>query len=200
MSDELVVAVDGDDVTWDFFGGVVVRAMNTEFDAGIDVRDVTTWDHNPVKDFPWQRYGFKDWWAWLRRRDWLWGNAPAIDGALGGILRLRAEGHQPELVTAKPDWAEPQVWRWQSKWQAPFRRIIVTDIEEPKHVASDADVLVDDRVTSCVSWVQNDPSRFAICFERPWNVEDGFAAVQPRLFYARDWHDVLRTIKELEDA
>lgn len=196
MANELTVAVDLDDVVLDFFGGVVIRGMNKDFAARLDVRDVTDWDHNLVKHFDWSYYGYSSWWEWLQERAKLWATAPAIDGAIGGIRALRAAGHRPQCVTAKPTWAEPQVWRWLGRWQPAFESVHFVPVDEPKSVATDADVLIDDRASNCAEWVNSDSTRFAVLFDQPWN--DAVRDCGPRTFWAADWPAVLDIVADLE--
>lgn len=171
----------------------LARCIWTEF--GVDM-DSTKWE-SIESAIDWPRYGYKSWWSWLKSRDWLWALAPAIPGAIGGVQYLRANGHRPELLTAKPSWAEPQVHRWLGRWRPAFERTTVVEVKARKPECSDADVLVDDRESNVQQWVQSDESRTAVLFNQPWN-ED--AEDHPRIVRAFGWLDVLDAIGHLEDA
>jgi 5'(3')-deoxyribonucleotidase len=194
-----VVALDLDDVVVDFFQGVI-DAMGREFAVFIDKADVTEWDKNPVKEFAWKDYGWKSWWDWMQERDWLWSTFPAIPGAIGSINALREAGHEPELLTSKPKWAESQVWTWLGRWKPAVNRVTITDLETPKHRRSDADVLVDDKPSNVLDWLKSDKHREAILFDQPWNRSvDVLAPVAGgRLWRAKNWEDVLRIIDLME--
>lgn len=160
------VAVDLDDVTVDFFAGVIA-SMNREFGVSIDKETVTTWDDNVVKLFDWKTYGYRSWWDWMKDRDWLWSTFDAIPGAIGGIAALRARGYYVEALTSKPMWAEAQVWKWLGKWRPAFNQVTITSLEHPKHELSDADILVDDKPGNIDGWVKD--GRFGVLFRQPWN-------------------------------
>lgn len=160
------LAVDLDDVTVDFFRGVI-SSIYQEFGVLIDKDACTTWDDNPVKSFPWKSYGYKSWWEWMKERDWLWAVFPAVPGAIGGIHALRESGHFVEALTSKPRWAEPWVWKWLGRWRPPFHRVTIVPTGESKSAWSDAELLIDDKPDNCKDFVLN--GRKAILFSQPWN-------------------------------
>jgi hypothetical protein len=192
----LHVAVDLDDVTVDFFQGVI-DAMYREFGVLLLKEDVTTWDDNTVKLFDWHRYGYKSWWDWMRQRDWLWATFPAIPGSVGGVAALRGRGHVVECVTSKPEWAEPQVWRWLGKWRVPFNTVHIVDLEHPKHEVSTADVLIDDKWENVKGWAMSAPDRHAILYDQPWNRHYDIVPF-PRVWRAQTWEGVLDLMEKLE--
>lgn len=196
-SDKLAVAFDLDDVTIDFFRGVI-DSMYREFDVIISKEDVTTWDNNPVKLFPWKDFGYKSWWDWMRQRDWLWATFPAVPGAIGGINAIRERGHYVECVTSKPTWAEPQVWKWLGRWRPPFQNVTIVDLDHPKHTVSQADILVDDKWENVVDWVKSADDRFGILFEQPWNRAQPLAT--ERMVRATDWSAVLDIVGIFEEV
>jgi len=181
-------------VTLDFFQGNI-DSMYREFGILLLKEDVKTWDNNPVKMFPWKEWGYKSWWNWLEQRDWLWATFNAISGAIGGIHALRAHGHYVECVTSKPKWAEPQVQRWIGKWRPDFQRVTIVDLDHPKHEATDADILVDDRPSTIESWVASAPDRLGILYRQPWNDS---MELGERMVRVHDWHGVLETVALME--
>src|SRR6266542_1595805 len=186
------VAVDFDDVVLDFFQGVI-DSMALEFGVSLDKRDCASWDKNPVKEFPWKDYGYDSWWDWMQKRDWLWATFKAVPGAVGGISRLRSQGHSVELLTAKPEWAEPQVWRWLGRWRLPVDRVTLVGLKQRKVDRSDADVLVDDKPENCVEFCE--AGRRAVLFGQPWN-ESFLFADYSGMGYADDWSGVIRQVSE----
>ncbi len=195
-NDKLHIAVDLDDVTIDFFQGNI-DAMYREFGVLLLKEDVTTWDDNPVKLFPWADYGYADWWGWLRTRDWLWATFPAIPGAIGGVHALRAAGHNVECLTAKPDWAEPQVWRWLGRWRVPFQAVTIADLTTPKSTLTQADILVDDKPSTIEDWVASADDRFGILYDQPWNRS---MVLPERAVRVATWHGVLETVALFEEV
>ena len=198
MSDDMMrVAVDLDDVTVDFFAGVI-HSMNIEFGASIEKELCVSWDDNPVKLFDWKSYGYKSWWDWMSRRDWLWATFQAVPGAIGGINRLRQDGHYVEALTSKPEWAEPQVWRWLGRWRPPFNQVTLVDLnrtKDTKAMYSTSDILIDDKPQNIEEWVASETDRVGIIFDQPWNQK---VRTQPDVFRARDWREVVALVKFLE--
>lgn len=135
-------------------------------------------------------------WKWLEKRDWLWAKTPATAGAIGGIQRLRDEGHYLEILTSKPTWAEWVVWAWAGKWRPAVNRITIVPSHTPKHEASTADVLVDDAVHNVNPWVTK--GRFALLYDKPWNQEGAFTAA-PKLIRVKNWTDVVTWCDYLAD-
>lgn len=200
MSDKLHIAVDLDDVVLDFQQGIL-DSMYREFGVILLKSDITTWTQgegpHAIKDFDWQAYGYKDWWQWLRARDWLWAVFPAVPGAIGALHALRSQGHHIECLTGKPEWAEPQVWRWLGRWRPDFQSVILTNVDQPKHEASQADILVDDRPSNIEGWVASADDRFGILYSQPWN--DG-VDLGERTSRAADWHQVLHIVSLFEEV
>lgn len=194
--DTLQVAIDLDDVTVDFFQGVI-DSMYREFDVLILKEDVVTWDDNPVKLFDWKSWGYKSWWDWMRQRDWLWATFPAVPGAIGGIHRIRAAGHYVECVTSKPSWAEPMVQKWLGKWRPDFNRVTIVDLDHPKHEVSPADILVDDKPDNILGWVASADDRLGILYDQPWNRD---MEMGERMVRARSWQEVVESIDLFEEV
>jgi 5'(3')-deoxyribonucleotidase len=196
--DMLHIAIDLDDVTIDFFQGVI-DSMYREFGILLLKEDVLTWDDNNVKLFPWKDYGYKNWWDWMRQRDWLWATFSAIPGAIGGINALRAKGHYLECLTSKPSWAEPQVWKWLGRWRPAFNQVTIVDLNHPKESMSQADILVDDKWDNIVNWVGSADDRLGILYSQPWNYDMPVSRTE-RIVRASTWHGVLETVALMEEV
>jgi hypothetical protein len=139
----------------------------------------------------------RNWWTWLRERDWLWPNFPAVDGAIGAVDQLRRQGHYIEILTAKPEWATFAVWKWLGKWRPRVNAVTIVDTKgESKHGASDADLLIDDKIDNCVSWAASTPNRQAILFGLPFN-ECGWT--HPDVIRSVGWPATVDLITELID-
>lgn len=158
----MYIALDMDDVIVDFCGGLV-DAVNREYDAGLTIDDISQWELRPLLD---PILG-ESWWKWMRKRSWLWSNFEAIPGAIGSIERLRQEGHYLEVVTSKPAWAEANVWQWLGKWKPPVNRVTITDPDAYKSEATNADVLVDDKLENVRDFART--GRYGLLFTRPHN-------------------------------
>ena len=188
------IAFDLDDVILDFVGGLRA-AIQKEY--GVSIPDSTIEDFNlsPYLD-PILGEG---WWGWLKRRDWLWGNFPAVDGAIGTLERLRREGFYTEIVTSKQEWADYAVWKWLGKWRPPVQRVTIVRKDDNKAHFSDAYVLVDDKEENVLDWIASRPGRKALLFSRPHNrnVETGDDWGVSRV---NNWQEVYTEIRRLTDA
>jgi len=132
--------------------------------------------------------GFKDWWGWLREREWLWARFPPIAGAIGGIARLREAGWYVEAVTSKPKWAEHNVWKWLGHYRPPFNAVTIIDNKQSKVDFTDATVIVDDKLATCQSF--NEHGRDAVLFDRHGGY-DGQDVFSPFLRQAHNWEAVI---------
>lgn len=190
---QLHVAVDLDDVTVDFMKNVFdcferEFGVRPEWNGAPWGREAVALYKHPLL----LAAGYKDWWGWLRARDWLWGIAPAVPGAIGGISTLRARGHYVEAVTSKPEWAEPQVWRWLGKWRPPFEAVTITKHGQSKADATRADIIIDDKLETCIDFTTD--GREAVWFNRA--TDAGLPPSTVGLHMARSWAEVL-DMKEL---
>jgi hypothetical protein len=177
-------AFDLDDVVVDFTGGVD-RCVKKEY--GIELNRTDPWDTTLYEPFG----GADGFWTWLRKRDWLWATFDAVDGAIGAIDRLRANGLYCEAVTSKPEWAEPQVWQWLGKWRVPFHRVTIMDssLGQKKHEVTDADFLVDDKVATVNEWAAKRP---AYLYD-PWQRDR--RELVPHVWPVNDWADLANDIQ-----
>ncbi len=184
------IAVDLDDVMLDFVGGLIT-AVKKEYDVDITPQQLadTGWDLHPLLD---PIIG-RSWWSWLRDRDWLWAQFPAINGAIGGIDKLRRQGHYLELVTSKPEWAEHNVYRWLGKWRPAFQRVTIISLETRKVDVTDATWLVDDKPENIKHFTEQD--RKGILFTRPHNEGDRTAR---GMYVADTWSQIVSTINHIE--
>jgi len=185
------VAVDLDDVTVDFMPGVA-HSYELEFGEPLDIsggtwsRPLTTLDTPALKDA-----GYKSLWAWLRDREWLWALFPAVEGAIGGIATLRARGLYVEAVTSKPLWAEHNVWKWLGKWRPAFQRVTVVNTGQSKLDFTDADLIIDDKLETCIEFVE--AGRQAIWFDR----HDVQGPPPNGVWRARDWRGVITNVNHI---
>lgn len=167
--------------------GGLQTAVRKEY--GVVLADFEEWDLHKTLD---PVLG-ESWWKWMRSRDWLWSNFPALDGAIGGLRQLRREGHYLECVTAKPEWAEYSVWRWMGKWRPPFSRVTIVPVDAPKSEYTSASVLVDDKPANCFEFAASSQDRHALLFSRPHNRDA--QGVHSRVYRADNWTHVVRHIE-----
>jgi uncharacterized HAD superfamily protein len=185
------IAFDLDDVLLDFVGGLRA-AIRKEYGVTITDDQITGFDLHPLLD---PIIGHS-WWEWLRRRDWLWSNFPVMDGAIGYLERLRREGYYLEVVTSKPEWADYAVWKWLGKWRPPVQKVTIVRKDDNKAHFSNAIVLVDDKFENCLDWVQSDPKRIALLFDRPHNRENPVGGIVP-IIRVYDWQDTYEQIERI---
>ncbi len=158
---------------------------------------ITAWDLGPVLN----PIVGHDWWEWWAERDWLWAQAPAVPGAIGGIRTLRRAGHYLEIITSKPEWAEPQTWRWLGKWRPPVHRVTIVPFSKERPIrkcdVTNAVLLVDDKPETCVEWVESRLDRTAFLYNRPHN-RAGFTSRSERIVRVNNWVQVLKEVDRIE--
>lgn len=181
------IALDFDDVICAFSDGVR-EAIRYEF--GVEVPPFGQWDLdatlNPIVGRHW-------WREWMRERPERWVNFPAVEGALGGIHQLRDDGHYIEVVTAKPEWAEFVIWEWFGKHHPSVNRVTVVDMDVPKSEATDAELLIDDKIVNVEEWIED--GRPAILFGQPTN-QGAHVFGAPRV---RNWKELVELVR-MEEA
>lgn len=188
-------AIDLDDVTVDFWAGVL-EAFEVEFGVRPEY-DGQPWGELATALYThpaFKEAGYKDWWGWLRDREWLWARFPAVPGALGGIKRLRHNGWYVEAVTSKPEWAEHNVWKWLGHYRPAFHRVTIITNGQSKVDFTDASVMVDDKLATCVDFVKD--GRSAVVFDRA-RAFVGDDALSPYLRRASDWEEVIESLEAL---
>lgn len=192
------VAIDLDDVTVDFMPGVL-HAFETEYGVKVPFNG-DAWSVDAIVKHPLLlESGYKSWWEWLKDREWLWANFSAVPGAIGGIARLRADGHYVEAVTSKPDWAEHNVWKWLGKWRPRFHRVTIVGTGQSKTGFTDAAVMVDDKLDTCVEFARD--GRKGVLFDRAIPLRQLPSLAVPAgggLYQATSWSEVVDTIRTIE--
>lgn len=187
------VAIDLDDVTVDFWPGLAA-AFELEYD--VKLPPVHPWSDEAKMFYKHELLlasGYSDWWDWLRDNSHLWGRVfTPVNGAIGGIRRLRASGWYVEALTSKPEWAERSVWEFIGRYRIPFQRVTIITYPQSKVDFTDASVIVDDKLETCVEF--NKDRRGAVLFDRIGGHTDapelGFF-----LRHARNWEDVINNLE-----
>lgn len=136
----------------------------------------------------------RNWWDWMRDRDWLWENFPAVNGAIGGLDRLRRAGYYLEIVTSKPQWAEYAVWKWLGKWRPPVNRVTIVGPKDIKAEFTDASILIDDKAENISEFILYGGE--GILFSRPHNRSVNIAGA----YRADNWGQVVDLILDGEPA
>lgn len=174
------LAIDLDDVVLDFTGGLRESVLK-EYDVMLPPEAFDKWEIgeilNPIIGI--------NWWKWLREREWLWAQFPAVNGAVGGLNALRRAGFYLECVTSKPEWAEHNTWKWLGKWRPPFNRVTIVGPMDRKVEFTDAYLLVDDKVENIEQFLHD--GRKGILFDRHYNRESS-------LERALHWREVVERI------
>ena len=189
MTEPLWIALDLDDVVLEFVAGVC-ETVNRDFGVNVRPEDVDSWDFGKFLD---EHIGYS-WWTWLEEHAFVWGDKfKPVPGALGGIEKLRRAGHRLEIVTAKPEWAEDQLWIWMAKYKPRVHQVTIIPVERisKKQDATDADVLVDDKWENCVEWAKD--GRPAILYARPHNA--GFGDPPSGIVRASSWGRVVEIVE-----
>ena len=188
------IAVDLDDVCLDFMPSVFA-AFEREY--GIPaIYDGYPWGESAAtfaKHPMFIQSGYKSWWDWLKDRDWLWSTFGVVPGAIGGVKRLRADGWYVECVTSKPEWAEYNVWKWLGKWRPAFNRVTITTNGQNKVDFTDASIIVDDKLDTCVSFALK--GRIGLQFDRRPETPGGFQ--ETNLYVVKNWDDVIYFARSL---
>lgn len=190
MTEPLWIALDLDDVVLEFVAGVC-ETISRDFGVNVRPEDVTDWEFGKFLD---QHIGYS-WWEWLEDHAYVWGDKfKPVPGALGGIEKLRRAGHRLEIVTAKPPWAEDQLWTWLAKYKPRVHQVTIVPVEHisRKQDVTDADVLVDDKYENAVEWARS--GRPAILYNRPHNAK--FDAIPEGVVRAGSWARVVEIIED----
>lgn len=184
MTEPLYIALDLDDVVLDFVQGVL-DVVNRDFGSNLEPSDIVDWNFgqfiDPIIGRPW--------FEWLEDHAWLWGEKfKPVPGALGGIEKLRRQGHYIEIVTSKPTWAEDALWTWLARYKPRVHRVTIVPLDSTeKNQLTDADILVDDRWENCKNWAAD--GRPAILYNRPHN--NAYGMPPDGVVRAHNWRHIL---------
>lgn len=182
------IAVDFDDVVLDFVAGVC-DTVSRDFGVKVCPNDITSWQFGQFLD----KYIGQDWWSWLEEHAWLWGEKfKPVPGALGGLEKLRRDGHRVELLTSKPAWAEDQVWVWLARYKPKLTQVTIVPLDAYKPDYTEAQLLIDDRDKNITEWVDSSPSRLAVLYTRPHN--RGWQDVPEQAQRVYSWTGVLSAV------
>lgn len=198
---QLHVALDWDDVIIDFIGGVCT-GVSKESGYMLEEKDITSWTFadflDPILGRPW--------WEWMRDRVHIWGHAEPIPGAILGIEKMRRMGIYTEIVTAKPEWATPQLWKWLGRYSVVVDQVTVVALNQTKSEVTDADILIDDRPSNCQEFV--DAGGAAFLFSRTHNKDFQTSAAQPgfsksgsweqKIIRVSDWNQILSYLTAIQ--
>jgi len=121
---------------------------------------------------------------------------PVLNGSVQSISKLREAGHDVVFVTAQwgesIDWTHSRV-RWlEQHFDAKLRDIIFAHRKELVL----GDVLIDDRVETCIKYAQMHPSAQVYMYKQPWNVN---AVELPDNVMRFTWDHVGMLTKRKED-
>lgn len=158
------LGIDLDGVVADFNAGWI-RIHQDEFGSELHPEMVTSWDGLH------ELGGFEDmdaFWDWARGN----GDRPSIfrhfdpfPGAVETLRDLAAAGHGIVIITAKPDWAVPDTFRWLADHDIPSREV---HIQDHKHLVA-CDVYLDDSPHVVPALVEHRPEALVCRMVRPWN-------------------------------
>lgn len=170
---------------------------NEDWDDELGPENITSWDtHKHVKpECGGKVYELLNeplFFRWLR----------PVDGAIEGVLKLKAQGHEIKFATASPcpgactdkaDWIEEHFPGVFSHRDVIFAHEKVTWL--------DADILIDDRPDTIIEWANS--GRTAATIAHPYNL---CAALHAKI-YAQDifrplvaWNTLVHSIKLLSDG
>lgn len=173
------ILVDIDGVCLDLCSAVL-DVYNQEWKDNLKYEDITKYDIslfvNPACGK--SLYGYFE-------RDNIYDKVNIIKGALDGVIRLRAWGHEVVFVTSGI---------FPAKVRALQKRAFLLDMKSDYHYAKDVivahdksmirgDLLIDDKP-------ENLRGHVGLLFDQPWNKE----STLPRVY---DWQGVLKKVEEM---
>jgi 5'(3')-deoxyribonucleotidase len=167
------LGIDLDGVVADFNAGWI-RLHREEFGSDLQPSMVTTWDGlHTLAGFP----DMDMFWSWAREN----GDRPSIfrhfdpyPDAVETLEALEGMGHDIVIITAKPDWAIPDTFRWLADHGVPTREV---HMQDQKYLV-ECDVYLDDSPHVVPELVAHRPGSLVCRFVRPWNdVVDGSRSV-----------------------
>lgn len=118
--------------------------------------------------------------------------APICNGALEMLIRLEAEGHEIQLITAQPKTAVAPTLNWIRKNNLPYQSIHF----ELKKYNVWTDIFLDDN-TENLEAMQNEQARvLSVAFHRPWNKD----WTGPRIEKHSEIFDIIDVVKKFRKA
>lgn len=181
------IGLDLDGVTVDFNGRW--RSLYEQwFDREVDEERIDEWDSIVNATHFEEESHF---WTWAESVPGFWEQAPAIPGALGGILELLQAGHTIEIITNRHERARfaTTLWvsdHWPMYGQPPRLHMLRGD-----KAVIDVQVYIEDNPRRIRELVKAGKPN-VIVFDQPWNQEE-----LPGTIRARSWHDVVGYIEVL---
>jgi len=192
----MIIACDGDGITCDLHPEWL-RRYNRDYNDTLTVEQWLSWDaHKYVKP----ECG-KDIYKYLRDPD-LYENIVPVAGAVEGVVRLRALGHQIIFVTANTYGMTDQKARWFERWGfcEPKGHDLPHDFVPMFNKNNlDAYLLIDDGAHNVRRWVE-EKARPAIMLERPYNMSllnEVPSAFWMKCHRAKTWSDIVRHVERM---
>ena len=117
-----------------------------------------------------------------------------IPGAKDAILKLKAEGHEIILLTARYIELENVTKDWLKRKGIPYSNLFMLN-EGKKHLADvRLDLLVEDNLEDTIGWSKK--VKNILLFDHPWNKSFNVHGLFKRVY---SWKDILDEIKLLGD-
>jgi len=114
----------------------------------------------------WFPFGGKIWdFVYKEHTNEIFEDAPLIEGALEMLIRLEAEGHEIQLVTAQPKTAIAPTINWIRKNKIPYSHIHFTT----QKYRVFTNIFLDDCTENLISMFKRQPNALPIAIDRPWN-------------------------------
>lgn len=158
------LGIDMDGVICDFNAGWM-ELHKDEFGSDLHPEMVVTWDNLH------ELGGFADmaaFWEWAQGSDVrpsIFRHLEPFPDAIETMHRLRDDGHEVVIVTAKPRWAIPDTLRWIADHELPTSEIHV----RYRKYTVDCDVYLDDSPIVVPDLVRHRPDALVCRMVRPWN-------------------------------
>ena len=188
----LHIAVDVDDVIVELLPAWLAR-YNSDYQQALAPADVDRWE---IDQCVIPECG-RDIFRYLEDRT-LWDQAAMVPMADEGVTWLRERGHRVVFVTsANCRVAGRKYERLQELGFLPAEPVYSSDyVEMTDKVHYGADVIVDDRMDTCLAWAAS--GRYAVLFDHHPNATDRRADGNPLVLRADGWAGVLQRILEIE--
>lgn len=153
------LGIDLDGVVADFDGGWTARYAE-QFGTS-PPESPARWDElHRLTHFP----DMATFWQWVEQCRLFRDLAP-LPGALEGLAKLAAEGHEVVIISAKSAWAIPDTLHWLATHRLPTREV---HFREDKHTV-ECDVYLDDSPVALPQLVAHRPRALVCRMVAPWN-------------------------------